>query len=200
MAKKAKAKAPAKGGTTTRGKKLRASEALDDAAQAQAAAGSANAGSGFKPISKKALEELVVTANRCLERNSVAAGEMGKAIKEAVDKQGLEAIAFRMVLRLARKGDRDPIKLRSILDNFDYYRDVLRLDDLAAPNIPGIVDEPKTKRSRRAKDETASEQPAMQASEGEPAQTDLEDAIAGADPNVGEMSLDPETESSAAVH
>ena len=49
--------------------------------------------------------------------------------------KGLDPIAFHMVNRLRRMGQRDPIKLRGVLDNFEYYSDCLGLERMAATQL-----------------------------------------------------------------
>lgn len=67
-------------------------------------------------------------------------GAMGERISSAVEKHNLHAGAFKLAAKLERM---DAVKLMAFLTHFDDYREKLELDKLAAPNIPGMEDEPE---------------------------------------------------------
>ena len=116
--------------------------------------GSSDTGNAvFRPIGERALKDLADLADRCLLRSSQASGDLGQAISDYQEK-GLNPVAFRIVHRLRRLGHRDPIKLRGVLDNIDYYRDVLKLDELKATDMFLDEQSEKTPRERKKKEET----------------------------------------------
>lgn len=121
-------------------------------------------------ISERQLKDVIRVADQCQSRASAASGELGQVIRDYKEK-GLNPIAFRMVARLRRKGQRDPVGLRADLEAFDLYRDMIKLDDMAAADM--FLDEGG---KRKSKTRTA------KAPEAEPEateeQVDLEDAIA----------------------
>lgn len=81
----------------------------------------------------KKLNELLKISNNVKSRMDEAKGELGGKIADAVENHNLHKGAFAQAAKLKRM---DSVKLRSFLDNFDYYRDVLKLDDLAASQLP----------------------------------------------------------------
>jgi hypothetical protein len=85
-----------------------------------------------KMIGKKSLKDLVQFAEAQRGKIATATGHLGQKIAEAVENKNLHAPAFRQMIRLRKM---DPLKLRSYLDAFDYYRDVLKLDDLKATSL-----------------------------------------------------------------
>lgn len=86
-------------------------------------------------IGEQKLRTLAKDVQRALDQSAAAGGVAGELISTAVKKEGLNAPAFRIAHRLLRQGERDPMKLRVLLDDFDYYRDALKLDDLAGDSL-----------------------------------------------------------------
>ena len=107
-------------------------------------------------LSKKDLLYLANTADDSMNKAGRITSELGQEISTYA-KKGLDAQAFRMVLRLKRMGQRDPIKLRSVLDNRTYYEEVLGIENMASTMLPGL-EHPATKaRSRKKKDDEDSQ-------------------------------------------
>jgi hypothetical protein len=119
--------------------------------QAQArrpeSAGKVNA---VRMIAASALKSAVKDINSILEHNSEQAGAIGE-IKRAAQEKGMDGVALGLLVRLYRKGQNNPVKLRQILDSFDYGRDVLKLDELKAADM--LLDEAVGK--RRSREEAA---------------------------------------------
>lgn len=88
-----------------------------------------------KVIGEQKLRALSKEVQQAMDQAASAGGVAGELISTAVKKDGLNAPAFRIAHRLKRLGDRDPAKLRILLDDFDYYRDALKLDDLAGESL-----------------------------------------------------------------
>jgi len=85
-------------------------------------------------ISEDALKRAIRNCNTILERNSESAGEIGQFVRTASE-QGMDPVAFRMLLRLVRKGERDGFKLGSILRSFDHGRRLIDLDSMVPPDM-----------------------------------------------------------------
>lgn len=102
-------------------------------------------------IGEKSLRDLARLSDQCMDRAATASGQLGAAVREYQEK-GLDPVAFRIVNRLRRMGQRDPMKLTIVLDNIDYYRDALGIDDMKAKDIPGIVAQRKSGRKPRQTD------------------------------------------------
>jgi len=83
----------------------------------------------------KVLEHLVELSMTQTARARSATGEIGQAIKDAVEHKHLNARAFRMVNTFWKMGVADPLKLRMTIEAFDDYRAKLKLDDIKAPDI-----------------------------------------------------------------
>jgi hypothetical protein len=94
-------------------------------------------------IGERALLDLAKYVDMCKDRASSAGGDAGQAIKDAQEKKGLDPVAFRMAHRLRRMGQRDPVKLRTVLDNFDAYRDMMKLDKMKAALLADQEKEPE---------------------------------------------------------
>lgn len=103
-------------------------------------------------IGEKHLKDLARLSDQCMSRASEASGQLGQAIRDYQEK-GLDPIAFRMVNRLRRLGQRDPLKLRGVLDNFEHYSDVLGLGDMAASQLD-LGDKPKPRGRKEKNTET----------------------------------------------
>jgi hypothetical protein len=101
-------------------------------------------------ISAAALRRAVTDINSILEHNSEQAGTIGE-IKRATQEKGMDGVALGLLVRLWRKGQNNAVKLRQILDSFDYGRDALKLDDLKAADL--LLD--KAVGKRRSKKEAA---------------------------------------------
>jgi len=97
-------------------------------------------------ISAKGLKDAVRDINAILEDNSTRAGEIG-GIKRGCAEKGMDPVALGLLARLYRKGQNNAVKLRSILDSFDYGRNVLKLDDLKAADM--LLDKAVGKRRSR---------------------------------------------------
>ena len=110
-------------------------------------------------ISKRDLEYLANMADEGMNRAGNITSNVGQEISTYAKNKGLDAQAFRITLRLKRMGKRDPIKLRSVLDNLDYYREALGIDDLAATVLPGMEHPAagRRQRKRKSKDEAQGE-------------------------------------------
>jgi hypothetical protein len=106
-------------------------------------AGKVNA---VRMIAASALKSAVKDINSILEHNSEQAGAIGE-IKRAAQEKGMDGVALGLLVRLYRKGLNNAVKLRQILDSFDYGRDVLKLDDLKAADM--LLDEAVGKRRSR---------------------------------------------------
>jgi hypothetical protein len=121
------------------------------AAQERAAenAGIINA---IRMISGAALKRAVTDINSILEHNSEQAGTIGE-IKRAAQEKGMDPVALGLLARLWRKGQRNAVKMRSILDSFDYGRDVLKLDQLKAADM--FLDAEGASRRKRSRGEEA---------------------------------------------
>ncbi len=83
----------------------------------------------------KTLKDLLGLARRTKEKTSELAGELGSAIRTAVENKHLHRKAFRSVIAEDRM---EPDALADFYDAQDYYRDVLGLVERAksAPRLP----------------------------------------------------------------
>ena len=86
-------------------------------------------------ISAEKLTQLARKVSQAIDRAAEEGGVAGAAISESVKKHGLNAPAFRIAHRMLRVGKRDAVKLRTLLDDLDYYRDALELDKLAGESL-----------------------------------------------------------------
>ena len=86
-------------------------------------------------ISAEKLKSLARKVSLAIDRAAEEGGVAGAAISESVKKHGLNAPAFRIAHRMLRVGKRDAVKLRTLLDDLDYYRDALELDKLAGESL-----------------------------------------------------------------
>ena len=86
-------------------------------------------------ISAEKLKSLARKVSLAIDRAAEEGGVAGAAISESVKKFGLNAPAFRIAHRMLRVGKRDAVKLRTLLDDLDYYRDALELDKLAGESL-----------------------------------------------------------------
>lgn len=100
----------------------------------------------------KHLEYLAKLADTMKSRAQSASGEIGQAIKDAVESKFLNASAFRVVNRWRQICMADPIKGRSLLDAIDDYREALKIDDMKAADM---MQPDKPKRERKQKTEKA---------------------------------------------
>lgn len=87
--------------------------------------------------SKRILQALLRQVSEASAKTSDINGTVGKSIKDAAEKHNLHPQAFKLIARLKRM---DPVKLRGYLDHFDAYRDTLKVDDLKAKDIPGLIE------------------------------------------------------------
>lgn len=155
MAKKAKPKTKSKRKPKPRPQKKRGASVL----------------AGNMPNAKD-LAYLARLSDECKGRASTASGEIGQAIRDFSERKSLNSVAFRKINALRQIGVKDPLKLRIVLDHFDVYRDLLKLDDLAAPDIIAPA-RPKSSRKRPTR-ATASKSSAKVV----PLATAMSDAIA----------------------
>jgi hypothetical protein len=81
-----------------------------------------------KVIGERALGDLFKLSAETKERSKNVGAAFKEAIQHAKTNQGLNSVAFGMVDRLRRIGLDDTVKLREVMDAFDYYRDVAKLD------------------------------------------------------------------------
>jgi len=78
---------------------------------------------------------LAKSVQQAMDRSAEHGGVAGQLISDAVKKENLNAPAFRIAHRLLRLGGRDPLKLRTLLDDLDYYRTKMDLDKLAGDSL-----------------------------------------------------------------
>ena len=90
---------------------------------------------GAKLIGATVLRRLMSEVRRADAQAASAGGEAGQAISEAVKKHGLNAAAFRLAKRMFNTGERDPIKLRAMIDDLTYYCQVLGVHKMAATDL-----------------------------------------------------------------
>ena len=83
----------------------------------------------LKMISANDLTNLLRRCKALAKQGSEISGSLGEHIKSAAETKNLDRKAFSMVRSLERMS---AMKLMTTLACFDYYRDVLKLDDLAA--------------------------------------------------------------------
>lgn len=103
---------------------------------------------GRQLIAKKDVLYLAKLADESMNKAGRITSELGQEIS-AYAKRGLDAQAFRMTLRLQRMGKRDPIKLRSVLDNLNYYMETLGIEDMASTVLPGMEHPATTRKNSR---------------------------------------------------
>lgn len=84
------------------------------------------------------LKDLVKVSTACRDRAQRASGQLGQAIKDAAEHKHLNPGAFKMVMQLCRIGEKDPVKLAFFLEDFDHYREQLKIDDMKAEKLPGL--------------------------------------------------------------
>lgn len=78
-------------------------------------------------------------ADHVIEQGNKA-GNINSSVGQEIStyaKKGLDAVAFRLAVRFKKMGIRDPIKLRSVRDNFEYYcsEECLDLDSVTATKL-----------------------------------------------------------------
>jgi hypothetical protein len=88
-----------------------------------------------KVIGERALGDLFKLSAETKERSKNVGAAFKEAIQHAKTNQGLNSVAFGMVDRLRRIGLDDTVKLREVMDAFDYYRDVAKLDRKKAADM-----------------------------------------------------------------
>jgi hypothetical protein len=103
---------------------------------------------GRQLIAKKDVIYLAKIADESMNKAGRITSELGQEIS-AYAKKGLDAQAFRMTLRLQRMGKRDPIKLRSVLDNLNYYMETLGIEEMASTVLPGMEHPATTRKNSR---------------------------------------------------
>lgn len=81
----------------------------------------------------KLLEGLISKGKTTKDKVATLNGTYGETISDAVENHNLHAGAFKTVAKLQRM---DPVKLNAWLTHFDDYRDKLKIDDLAAVDLP----------------------------------------------------------------
>ncbi len=101
--------------------------------------------------SANVLKNLSRLVDQCLQRSAEAGGQLSQAIADAAEKHGVNPVAFRMVHRLIRIGQRDPIKLRVLLEDFEAYKDTLGIEHMAADNLFRNQEKPEPSRRGRPK-------------------------------------------------
>lgn len=99
------------------------------------AAAPAKDASGFKVINAAKLNTLIKDVRAANSRAAEHSGIAGNLISEAVKKEGVHARALKLCMQIEDMAARDPAKARSLLDHFDYYRDVRKLDDKAGDSL-----------------------------------------------------------------
>lgn len=70
-----------------------------------------------------------------MERSSTAGGLAGQMISDASKKKGLPARAFKDSLKLLRMGRRDPVALRTYIDDMRYMAECFELEKLAGESL-----------------------------------------------------------------
>lgn len=97
------------------------------------------AGASMRMLPETELRSLAKKVQQAMDQSADAGGAAGKLISDAV-KKGMNASAFRLAHRLLRQGNRNPAALREVLDQFDYMRDIFKLDDLAGDSMFPVAD------------------------------------------------------------
>jgi hypothetical protein len=81
------------------------------------------------------LQRLLADVNDKLDKAAHHSGKGRQAIAEAKKDIGLNPTAFNMIKRLHKLGTKDPNALMVLLEDFDHYREMLKVDDLAGGNL-----------------------------------------------------------------
>lgn len=88
-----------------------------------------------KMPSAKELRDLISDVQGFMDKAKSQNGKGRQLIAEAKKDIGLNKVAFSMVRKLIKVGTDEPNALMVLLEDFDHYRKVLKIDDLAGPSM-----------------------------------------------------------------
>ncbi len=103
-------------------------------------------------ISKTALKDLARQVDECYAKSQSITGSARQMIADCVEAKGLDNIAFGMVMRLRRMGVRNAVRLRSVIENFNYYYEALEIEKMSATQLD-LGDRQGSSRTRRRGDQ-----------------------------------------------
>lgn len=86
-------------------------------------------------ISANDLKSLAKDVQQAMNRSAEHGGVAGQLISGAVKKKGLNAAAFRIIMRLRRMGENDPVKFGIFRDDFEHYWNSLQLEKLCGGSL-----------------------------------------------------------------
>lgn len=149
MAKTAKTASAAKKSKAKRSKKPDKGQVVKDAAERTkrgtlglkktdrkpSAKAKSRAEAGRKMPSAGQLQSVINDVQGFMDKAKSFNGKGRARISEGVADFSLNKVAFSMARKLIKVGTEDPNKLMVLLEDFDHYRKVLKIDDLAGPGL-----------------------------------------------------------------
>ena len=90
---------------------------------------------GRKLPGKSSLKELMKEVLVFDVRSAENGGKARQLVSEAAKKGAVNAPVFGYIKKLLKMGRRDPVALRTYLDDLDYYKDVFEIEKLAGDSL-----------------------------------------------------------------
>lgn len=101
---------------------------------------------GARVINDVIAQKLHRQAGIAKSQREAANGEYGAILAKHKESHGLNVPMFKMAVKFRDKADDDPVKARTDYDDFQFYCDVLGLEDAMSSKLPGIDDGPAQRR------------------------------------------------------